>query len=186
MAILTWSTVLTWSAVLTVLTVSTVCSDLLAILVKKPVSVESPIVISIRILLDSDDRGHTVLTRSTILAISTILAVFTMIDGDRIAIHKADGITDNLSVVCNRRNIGYVIILLQGIHQSLQSSDVGVHFLAQLLECGHTLVQRVDIFPNISRVELLTSAQNGTECTDQNNKSLHISVSLYAKLEFKT
>ena len=96
-----------------------------------------------------------------------------MIYSDRIAIHKTDGVADHLTVVFNWRHIGNVVILLQGIHQSLQSSDVGVHFLAQLLECGHTLVQRVDIFPNVTRIEFLATAQNGTECTDQNNKSLH-------------
>ena len=94
-AVSTILTVGTISAILSIFAVSAILSidtyglDFVTLIVGKPLSVKCPVVNAVAILLDTDNRGVTILAILAINAILTVRAIYsiftilTMIDGDR-------------------------------------------------------------------------------------------------------
>ena len=150
-SILAIRSVLTRSTVSSILTGSTVLSvgacrrDLAAVLIQKPFTIQSPVILAVGILLHAYHRSPTILAICTILTISTILAgrtcgsILAMIDRYGIGTAERNRVADLLAAFHYRSDPRHIIIHLQSFDKTLKGCYVGVHLLAKGLQRGDSL-----------------------------------------------
>ena len=81
---------------------------------------------------NADDRCCAVLTGNSVIS---ILSVFAVIDRNRIAFRKYDRITDLLAALYDGHYAFDIIIVLQGRNNGLQRRYIGIHLIAECLQC---------------------------------------------------
>ena len=81
---------------------------------------------------DADDRCCAVLTGSSVIS---ILSVFAVIDRNRVAFRECNRITNLLATLHNRTYTLDIIIVLQGRNNGLQRRYIGIHLIAECLQC---------------------------------------------------
>ena len=153
------SAVLAILSVHSVFAVNTYSLNLLAVLIKQPFSVKSPIVDAVCVLTNTDNRSITVfsiLSIGSVISICTILTVGSVIDSDLATLVKCDLITDLDTVLDNRNDTCHIILRLKGKDHGLKSLYIAVCLFTKSLK---TIVQFIDFLMNFRyfiSVDILT------------------------------
>ena len=95
---------------------------LLAPIVEQPLSVESPVIEPVGILLHSDQGCR------------ARLAIGAVVDSHRSALGKGDGVAYRLAILDHRSYSRHIIITLQSLDNLLQRIYIGIHLAAQLFQ----------------------------------------------------
>ena len=99
-------------------------------------------------------------TLFTLRALWTLFAFLAVVDGDRVRVAEADGVTYNLATLLHGRHGGDIV---RRVQQLLQGGDVVVHLVLPLFEGGEAFFVVAHRFPQGSVVVIvLAGGKKGT------------------------
>ena len=150
-------------AVDAILTIRTRHLDFVAIVIQQPFAIDSPIVNTICILLNTYNGSVAVIAIYTILTVGAIFAVSAVINGNRIALGKSDCVTNGFARFYNRSYTCNVVVVSQGSENRLHRRDVAIHLFAHLFERRNTPLQIFNILTDSSVVIRLRTTDHQTK-----------------------
>ena len=119
-SILTGLAILSRCAIFSILTVAAFCFYLVAGIIRQPVAVKRPVIDSVGILLYSDNRGRAVFPVFAGFAVLTVFSILSVVNRNRCALGKGNGVTNCFSILGNGDDAGNVVFVLKGIDKGLQ------------------------------------------------------------------
>ncbi len=144
-------------AALPIFPVKTDGTDLLAI-DNKPIAVHCPVIDPVRVLADTNLRGHTV---------SAVLAVVQI---DHLAGDELDGIALTVRQISHADD---AVLFLDRVHNRLKRRQVLVHVLALLLQSRHPGLQVADVGLQFRIIVLAAAYQSRQHRENQQNTFSH-------------
>ena len=131
------------------------CRNLLPI-DQKPFAVQSPIILTIRVLTDTDNRRFTVLAIQSVSSIFTIQTLFTIVNGNGAGFFECNRIAVPGRQFLDRDNL---VLVIQSINRSNQGCQVAVDFFHEQSKFGDLRFEIVNSALYFSIVVLLTSCK---------------------------
>ena len=119
-AVLSIVAILSRLTIFSILTVAAFCFYLVAGIIRQPVAVKRPVIDSAGILLYSDNRGRAVFPVFAGFAVLTVFAILSVVNRNRCALGKGNGVTNCFSILGNGDDAGNVVLVLKGIDKGLQ------------------------------------------------------------------
>ncbi len=144
-------------AALSVFSVKTDGTNFLAVN-HQPIAVHCPVINPVRVLPDTDLRGH------------TVSAVFAVVQIDHLAGDELDGIALTVRQVSDADD---AVLLLDRVHNRLERRQVLVQVLALLLQSRHPGLQVVDVGLQLRVVILAATDQGRQHRKNQQNTFSH-------------
>ena len=154
-------------------TIHTNCLYLVAVPVSEPLSVESPVIDSIRILPHTDLRCVAILSVCAVGTIRTVSTILAMIDSDGSALVESDPIAYFLTVLNNRHNSCDIILCLKCKNHGLQRLDIGIGLVTERIQA---LIDFVDLLMDLRKlipIDILAAHKQQTSQEDNVKNLLH-------------
>ena len=119
-AVLSIVAILSRLTIFSILTVAAFCFYLVAGIIRQPVAVKRPVIDSVGILLYSDNRGRAVFPVFAGFTVLTVFAILSVVNRNRCALGKGNGVTDYFSILGNGDDAGNAVLVLERIDKGLQ------------------------------------------------------------------